>query len=251
MRLAPEQAGGSQAMADGRRARLLIRMAVTALALSSSGILTAKTTKPSDELDRFYLNYRPSVRVMYGFSQCMVRRDPSRSSAVALAAYNSEEQGKAVQALVDKNADCLDNIDFMKAQNLFFVGGMAEQLLRLEEGKGPRPTKAVSAFAGGGGTFVWKDKRLKDGDLAELSHVTACLAYTDPDAISALLATGSATENERRQFNSMAPQIKACVPAGRSMSFEPIALRAVLAYAYYVAPRWKDGITVAWLGGGQ
>lgn len=151
--------------------------------------------------------------------KCEVDRQPKKAAAFVLTQAGSPQEQRAFEALFGNNVACLGQLKEMRVSRYALRGAIAEALFKLPGTKQPVPFGSVN---------------LPNNPAVLIDRVAACYAQADPQDVRTFLETTKiATNAERRSFAILASGLAPCIPAGVTMTFDPVRTRLALAEAAY------------------
>jgi hypothetical protein len=151
--------------------------------------------------------------------KCEVDRQPKKAATFVLTEAGSPQEQRSFEALFGNNVACLGQLKEMRVSRYAMRGAIAEALYKLPDTKQPVPTGSVA---------------LPDNTTVLIDRVAACYAQANPQDLRKFLETTKiATNAERRSFAVLASGFGTCIPAGVTMTFDPVRTRLALAEAAY------------------
>lgn len=219
-------------MLDFRRARRLFAWMVALFAATTANAATERDAR----------------LVFSKFTVCAAKRHPKEAEQVVLSNIKNEDVIKNYPALI--TPACLDAGDLTLPGD-FVRYGLAEALVRRDYGKG-LPEDIGLAAPLTHMTVDEADYQPKPGQKAKpqkmreleqqkknalgfryLSIYGECVARKDPAASLQLVLSATDSDQEKRAFETLRPQLAGCLIEGQTLTFDRAALRGSIAMNLY------------------
>jgi hypothetical protein len=160
-------------------------------------------------------------QVMNAFGRCVARNRSERVTAILDMPLYSQDQGKALQSLMDREGACLgDDVSSFRSDALGIVGAMAEWFV-------------LNRYAGVGLGRIVQIAPPEPGEATTVHELIAtCIARSQPAAAFALIRTRPASDDEQTALARLVPHFAPCLPKGQNR-FSRSSLRAIVAAGLY------------------
>jgi hypothetical protein len=176
-----------------------------------------------------------AVRAMHGLALCAARRRPVAEKMLTVLPETSEGR-RLINLLVDPLPDCELGGSQIGFQARYMRGGVAEALYRqdFESSKGQSGQASAAVFQL---PSMEEGSQLSDGTKGSIGMIMfgQCVARTNLQGISALLATRVTTGAERKAFADLDPSMRQCAPNSALLNVGRLQLRGYLAEGAYRA----------------
>jgi hypothetical protein len=171
------------------------------------------------------------ARLMQGLASCVGAAEPETVEAILDLPLLSSEQSVAIARVVPQHRCLVQSPTVLRFEAAAMVGGLAEELFLRRFGE--RDIKWLVAQNG------TARPRNDAEDLA------LCLVGRDPGNARLLLDSIPASPEESMMVKRLADDLKACVPAGMTLRFNPANVRTFAAGGLYLSAHHPPAATAA------